>query len=190
MAADLQTIIRPQLVRALVSRAITCPRTGEVLDVRTCVVLLDTDGDPLAVVSQRGWVEISGEPATLAALADAGVHVDRSTVVPSREASMAAHPAGKRFGQLLDSLDLDDAGELIIPDPDHGTVPLFDVVAAGTVAVDLDDDGPDPADREPSADQEREWDRRDDDIRGHALASDCLGCGAHRGEPHDDACAW
>jgi len=33
----------------------------------------------------------------------------------------------------------------------------------------LEDDGPDPADREPSPEQERAWDLREDDARGHAL---------------------
>lgn len=32
-----------------------------------------------------------------------------------------------------------------------------------------DEDGPDPADREPTAEQERAWDRYFDDLRGHVL---------------------
>jgi hypothetical protein len=51
---DLQEHLRTQLVRYLVQRAITCPITGDVLDVRTCAVVLDADGDPAAVFSPEG----------------------------------------------------------------------------------------------------------------------------------------
>jgi hypothetical protein len=51
---DLQEHVRAELVRYLVSRAITCPITGDVLDVRTCAVVLDADGDPAAVFSPKG----------------------------------------------------------------------------------------------------------------------------------------
>lgn len=50
----MQTHVREQLVRYLVQRAITCPITGDVLDVRTCAVVLDSDGDPAAVFSPEG----------------------------------------------------------------------------------------------------------------------------------------
>lgn len=77
---DLQTHLRAELVRYLVKRNITCTRTGEVLDVRTCVVLLDSDGDPAAVLSQEGWREILADPRIMADLAAANFTVDPSTV--------------------------------------------------------------------------------------------------------------
>jgi len=75
---DLQEIVHAEHVRYLVSRTITCPRTGEVLDVRTCVVLLDSDGDPLAVLSQAGWAELDADD--VAHLARRGWTVDPATV--------------------------------------------------------------------------------------------------------------
>ena len=50
----LEKILRDELVRYLVSKAIFCPITHQVLDERTCVVLNDTDGDPLIVLSPDG----------------------------------------------------------------------------------------------------------------------------------------
>lgn len=94
MTADIRTAVHAGMVRSLVMRAMTCPRSGEVLDVRTCVVLLDDDGDPTAVLSQRGWRTLPDD--IRADLTTAGVTVDPTTVRGSREASMAVHPAGKR----------------------------------------------------------------------------------------------
>lgn len=70
-----------EMVRGMVARQITCLRTGEVLDVRTCVVLVDRDGDPHTVLSQDGWAQVvaSGGDVKLAAL---GVTVDETTVRP------------------------------------------------------------------------------------------------------------
>jgi hypothetical protein len=51
---DIREHVHAQLVRHLVMRDIMCPITGEVLDVRTCVVVLDQDGDPAAVFSPEG----------------------------------------------------------------------------------------------------------------------------------------
>lgn len=47
--------IRQNFVKFLVQKAIFCPLTGDVLDVRTCVVILDKDGDPTAVISPDGY---------------------------------------------------------------------------------------------------------------------------------------
>lgn len=77
---DLQTLMHGELLRLIVARQITCPRTGEVLDVRTCVVLLDADGDPAAVLSQKGWQEIAQDTAILANLGVKGLAVDLATV--------------------------------------------------------------------------------------------------------------
>lgn len=53
--------VRRELVRALVMRDITCRQTGTLLDVDTCVVLVDRDGDPAYVLSQAGWAQIVAE---------------------------------------------------------------------------------------------------------------------------------
>ncbi|MGV8883567.1 MAG: hypothetical protein ACOH19_15585 [Rhodoglobus sp.] len=58
MSTTLESILRDQLVSCLVSRAITCPVTRAVLDVRTCVTFTDADGDPAYVVSPEGWAAI------------------------------------------------------------------------------------------------------------------------------------
>jgi hypothetical protein len=72
--------VRKELVRFLVSRTIFCPVTGELLDVRTCVVLNDPDGDPRYVLSQEGWRAVSADPARVEKLTELGVTVDESTV--------------------------------------------------------------------------------------------------------------
>lgn len=70
-----------ELIKALVQRAITCPVSGSVLDVRTCVVFRDADGDPSAVVSQAGYVTLRDEhPDRLEALAASGHTVDTATI--------------------------------------------------------------------------------------------------------------
>lgn len=50
--------IRHNFVKYLVQKAIFCPITGDVLDVRTCVVILDKDGDPHAVISPGAYREL------------------------------------------------------------------------------------------------------------------------------------
>lgn len=79
MARTLAEKLDAELVRGLVSKAITCPITGEVLDVRTCVVLEDSDSDPKLVLSQDGWKKAvaSGRDT---ALAKHGITVRSSTV--------------------------------------------------------------------------------------------------------------
>lgn len=73
--------MRTELVRHLVSHLITCPATGEVLDMDTCVVFVDADGDPAAVVSQTGYRQILAErPATIDILAAKGLTLDTDTV--------------------------------------------------------------------------------------------------------------
>lgn len=52
---DLKDIVRDQLKRHLIGRRITCDVTGEVLDIRTAVFIVDRDGDPAIPVSPAGW---------------------------------------------------------------------------------------------------------------------------------------
>ena len=74
-----------ELLRHIVSKTMFCPVSGSVLDVRTCVVFVDTDGDPSQVLSQSGWqrlVEVSERNGADAVriLAEQGIFLDRSTV--------------------------------------------------------------------------------------------------------------
>ena len=55
---DLKETLHAELVRYLVQKAVFCPGTGAVLDVRTCVVLVDADGDPAVVLSPEGWANV------------------------------------------------------------------------------------------------------------------------------------
>lgn len=73
-----------ELVKYLVGKAITCPRSGAVLDYRTCVVFLDTDGDPTAVMSPDGYADmIVTQPDTLPWLSEKGITPDPNTVPKS-----------------------------------------------------------------------------------------------------------
>ena len=85
MTDFLQDTVRRNMVKFLVSKAITCPRTGEVLDARTAVVFVDSDGDPAAVMSQDGYTEFANEATAVgtspdARLAHLGLTVDPLTV--------------------------------------------------------------------------------------------------------------
>lgn len=51
--------IRQNFVKFLVQQKIFCPITGDVLDVRTCVVILDADGDPAGVISPAAYRRIA-----------------------------------------------------------------------------------------------------------------------------------
>lgn len=46
---------RKGMIRAMVQKAIFCTVSGDLLDIRTCVVVLDADGDPAAVFSPEGY---------------------------------------------------------------------------------------------------------------------------------------
>jgi hypothetical protein len=72
--------LRQEMVRYLVSKNITCPRTGEVLDFRTCVVLVDRDGDPAYVISQQGWRLVTRSTQAVDTLRGAGLNPDPTTV--------------------------------------------------------------------------------------------------------------
>lgn len=50
---DMQRHIRQEIVRGLVQQRITCRFTGQVLDMDTCAVLIDRDGDPADVLDPR-----------------------------------------------------------------------------------------------------------------------------------------
>lgn len=77
----IRDVLYPEWVRALVMRTIFCPRTGEVLDVRTCVVLEDVQGDPAYVLSQKGWTEVVAEGGDKV-LREKGLTVNEKSVKP------------------------------------------------------------------------------------------------------------
>jgi hypothetical protein len=56
---DLQKKLQREVLRYQVGRAITCPITGTVLDVRTAVMVENSAGTAvLGVVSPEGWEQI------------------------------------------------------------------------------------------------------------------------------------
>jgi hypothetical protein len=65
---DLETKMRTELIKFLVQKHIFCPFSeafglpSRVLDVRTCVVILDPDGDPKSVMSPEAWEHIQTYP--------------------------------------------------------------------------------------------------------------------------------
>jgi len=74
--------IRDTMARGIVARTIVCVRTGEVLDYRTAVILVDTDGDPVLAMSQRGWAEVVLEGGDALLKATHGLTADPTTVIP------------------------------------------------------------------------------------------------------------
>ena len=91
---SLASALRGQLVRYLIGRTITCLNTGEVLDIRTAVVLSDRDGDPSIVLSQKGWRNVSARPEAVAALAARGYTIDTWTVAPPAKPRPARRAPG------------------------------------------------------------------------------------------------
>ena len=68
-----QKIVHAEMVKHLVQKTIQCPQTGEILDTRTCAVLVDADGDPFAVLSPTGWAKVSANTESMAVLTSAGI---------------------------------------------------------------------------------------------------------------------
>lgn len=66
-----------ELIRHLVMRAITCPVTGGSLDVRTCWVLRDADGDPIAVMAPGAYEQVPLDTRSL--FATSGYTLDTRT---------------------------------------------------------------------------------------------------------------
>lgn len=61
----MRATLERNLVRYLVQRTIFCPVSGDVLDVRSCAVIRDDDGDPVYVISPRAAdaIEAAGDGA-------------------------------------------------------------------------------------------------------------------------------
>lgn len=78
---DLTEYLHKGMRKALVQRAITCPRSGSVLDVRTAVFFNDRDGDPIAVLSQGGYVGLVENDLSLVNwMSEKRITVDRDTL--------------------------------------------------------------------------------------------------------------
>lgn len=69
---NIEEKMRKEMVRYLVQREIFCPYTGHLLDIRTCVVLVDKDGDPEIVMAPEAWEVIEKSPQTLDMLTSKG----------------------------------------------------------------------------------------------------------------------
>jgi len=56
---SLKDMIYKEWILGMVQKQIFCPiNDNYVLDIRTCVVVLDPDGDPTMVMSPEGWAEL------------------------------------------------------------------------------------------------------------------------------------
>ena len=53
--STLRNTVNRSMIIYMAQRDIFCRVSGEVLDVRTCVVVLDPEGDPAQVLSPEGW---------------------------------------------------------------------------------------------------------------------------------------
>lgn len=73
---DIQQIVDTELVRRLVSRDIQCRMTGKVLDVRTCLVIRNANGDPLAVLDPS----VAGDESLKRRITDKGWTLDTRNV--------------------------------------------------------------------------------------------------------------
>lgn len=55
MTNSFEAMMRKSLLLNIVQRDITCRLSNKVLDIDTCVVILDSDGDPFAVFAPEGY---------------------------------------------------------------------------------------------------------------------------------------
>jgi hypothetical protein len=62
---DLVEKMHKELIRFMVQKHIFCPITGNVLDMDTCAVVLDADGDPTAVFDPSVGEKIKETPGAL-----------------------------------------------------------------------------------------------------------------------------
>lgn len=79
MTKSLPEHLDHRLRRWLVSRQMSCPRTGEVLDIRHAVFVMDPEGDPRMAMSQRGWAQVVAE-GSVPELARHGFRADLATI--------------------------------------------------------------------------------------------------------------
>lgn len=87
MTNPLEDQMRKALLRSIVQRQIFCQLTGDLLDIRTCVVVLDSDGDPTAVFSPKGyqWIMDAAKGRDPQTILAPGNTFDPTTI-PSQEA--------------------------------------------------------------------------------------------------------
>jgi hypothetical protein len=77
---EMQDIIRKNFVKYLVQKQIFCPITDEVLDVRTCVVIVDNDADPYSVISPNAYRRMLDTGVAPEKMLKGGYTFDQSTL--------------------------------------------------------------------------------------------------------------
>lgn len=69
-----------QIIRYMVSRTITCPFAGEILDYRSCVAIVTADDDVKSVMSPAGWLKVRENwPAVAERFPGAGITSGRAS---------------------------------------------------------------------------------------------------------------
>lgn len=75
--SSIESTVRRNMVRSLVQRDITCNYTGQILDMDTCAVLIDADGDPFAVLAPEAADVIEANPDAVAKIEALGYRLAR-----------------------------------------------------------------------------------------------------------------
>lgn len=73
MRTDIQKTVDKQMLRYIIQRQITCPITGEVLDIDTACYFVDRDGCPAYVLSPEAYRASVDHPRIVSALEDKGL---------------------------------------------------------------------------------------------------------------------
>lgn len=116
---DIRTIVHRKIVEALVGRCLgICTRTGDSFDVRTAVVLLDRDGDPAAVLSQRGWADIV-RACEVERLQRAGLTADPATVGRTVNRHLPADTPRTAAPTIVEQPLFDVVGETVVEIPEN-----------------------------------------------------------------------
>lgn len=116
--SDIRKILDRKLRLHIIGKTLgTCPRTGESIDIRNAMFVLDRDGDPYMALSQCGWAEVVAN-GDVEPLAVNGITADLDTIRDPevREQSIPAAYAK--------------------PAPDPDQTALFEVVGEVIVTVD------------------------------------------------------
>lgn len=73
MRSDIEQAVDKQMLLYIIQRQITCPVTGEVLDIRTARYFVDRDGSPAYVLSPEAYDAAVSKPSIVNALEDKGL---------------------------------------------------------------------------------------------------------------------
>lgn len=72
---DMVTTVRRNMVKGLVQRTMFCQYTGTILDMDTCGVVVDSDGDPVQVISPSAARSILDTERLVASLSEKGYSI-------------------------------------------------------------------------------------------------------------------